>query len=492
MTARESKLLVLAAAVALATPAFASQDSELHKASGLDRFHAHQYEAALVEFDAAVSADGSDLDALYYRGVTRGRLHRPGSVEDLQAVLARDPHLDRAALELGVALVDAERDREALAPLEQARRAPDLALQASYYLGIAELRLGMNVAAAEDLRRAAQADDQRLAASYYEGVARARLRHVVTARDRFGYVIATEPQSRLAQEADAYLYDLRPYRLFGSIGLDYDSNVQLAPSNESLKSAVGISDQSDGAIELYFGGAYMPWATDQAQLWLGYEFYQSLYFDLSEFDVQDHRGSVTFTWNAGPVMLGVQGRYDFYLRGPDRFMQEGAIEPWVSIPEEGFGRTDLYLRERWRGFDERPFRGLRDAFNHSPGVRQIVDVPHTNGYVFAGYRFDREDTINGRGDAFSYDGNEVDGGIGWELPVDRITTELSYAYRHENYDPPSDGRDDDDHRVTFWLRVPIDDHFAVRATYLGDFNDSTQAQFEYRRHLGSVALEARF
>ncbi len=483
---------VLLVALASAGPAFGSQDSELQKAAGLVRFHAGEYAEALTEFEGAVSADPSDLDALYYRGVTRGRLHQTaGAIDDLRAVHTARPSLDRAALELGIALVDGERDRDALAPLEQAERNSELATQAAYFLGIARLRLGQNRAAIEEFERAATDNDLRLPARYYEGVARARLQRWVTARDRFEYVISKDPESKFGKEAASFLDDLRPYRIFGSIGFDYDSNVQLAPANESLKSAVGISDQSDGAMELGFGAAYMPWATDEAQLWLGYEFFQSLYFDLSEFDLQDHRANATFTWNSGPVQLGILGQYDFYLRGPDRFLQESVIEPWIAVFEEGLGRTELFLRERWRGFDERPFRGLRDAFNHSPGIRQFINLPGTTGYVFAGYRFDREDTINQRGDAFSYNGNEAEGGVGWTLPAG-IATELSYAYRHESYDEPSDGRDDDDHRVTFWVRKQLTDHFAVRCSYLGDFNDSNKAQFEYDRNLGSVVLEMRY
>ncbi len=487
-----TSILALLVLLVSAGAAPASQDSELHKASGLVRFHAGDHAAALTEFDAAVAADATDLDARYYRGVTRGRLRQTtGAIEDLRAVLAAQPTLDRAALELGIALVDGERDAEAIAPLEQAKRAPELASQAAYFLGIAELRLGQNRAAAAELRRAGESDTLRLSARYYEGVARARLQHWVTARDRFEYVVATDGTSKLGQEATAFLDELRPWHLYGSIGFDYDSNVQLAPSDESLKTAVGISDQGDGALELGFGAAYMPWLTDEAQLWVGYEFFQSLYFDLSEYDLQDHRANVVFTWNTGSVQVGVLGRYDFYLRGPDRFLQEGVIEPWVTVYEEGLGRTELFLRERWRGFDERPYRGLRDAFNHSPGFRQFVDLPGTGGYVFAGYRFDRENSIEQRGDAYSYDGHEAEGGIGWTLPA-AITTQLSYAFRYEDYDAASDGRRDDDHRVTFWVRKHVSDHLAVRWSYLGDFNDSRKAQFDYERHLGSVAMEVRF
>ena len=166
------------------------------------RFHAGEHAEALTEFEAAVSADPSDLDALYYRGVTRGRLHQTaGAIDDLRAVHTARPSLDRAALELGIALVDGERDRDALAPLEQAQRNSELATQAAYFLGIARLRLGQNRAAMEEFERAATDNDLRLPARYYEGVARARLQRWVTARERFEYVISKDPESKFGKEA---------------------------------------------------------------------------------------------------------------------------------------------------------------------------------------------------------------------------------------------------------------------------------------------------
>jgi tetratricopeptide (TPR) repeat protein len=489
----------------LASAALASEQSERLNTRGVVEFHAARYAEALRLFDQAVQADPDDPYGRYYRGMTRGRLgDYAAAVEDLRAALAKKPDLEQAPLELGVALVQTGAYRDAIPWLEQAQKSADIAAQASLFVGIAHLRLGETAAARPALTRAAVADSSlEVPARYYQGVADYLDGQLAAAEAHFSYVASANPSSDMGREAVAFLSQIhaggprRRYYLYGVAGFEYDSNVVLAPSNEAIKSSLGISKQSDGRAVLEAGGTYAPWRSEHTALTLGYDFYQSLHFELDRFNLQDHRPSAQFVVNAGRYQFGILGRYDFYLLRTDSFLQEGTALPWVTVSAGSAGRTEIFFRLRRRDFLKAPFSGLLDSFNYSPGVRQYLYLGAPERYLVLGYRFDREDPINQRGDQFAYDGNEVNGGIGWTFPA-RLSVEAEYAYRHEGYAEASaqpvgsDRRRDDDHQVIVALHEDLSDRVRVTGAYLATFDSSNQALFDYNRHVGSVTLEVRY
>jgi len=482
--------------------AVASEESELLYSQGLLEFHAGRYEKALELFDGAVKADETDAYALYYKGVTEEALGNfEAAAADLRAALDVKPDLDQAALELGFALGKSGKFGEAIPWLEQAQRSPTVDAEASLHLGIAQLRLGKVDEARRNLERAAQKDRElALPARYYQGVAAYQARDLPAAEQHFNYVSGVSPDSEMGREAQAFLKKIaegaaapvtKRFQLHGAVAFEYDSNVVLAPSDEALKDLQGISDQSDGRVTLAAGAMGIPWRGDRAQLALGYDFFQSLHFDLTEFNLQDHRLPVLLTAATGPVKVGVLGQYDYYLLETHSFLQQILAEPWVTIPEGDFGRTDIYYRFRWRDF--RGTYDIRNALNYAPGVRQFFFLGSPQRYVSLGYRYDKEDPRRDRPEnqAFAYDGNQVDVGAGIILPCE-VGLEFNYAYRYEDYAAESDGRRDNEHRVVFVARRWLNDYVGVSAGYFGTINDSNKDDFNYDRHIGSIALELRY
>jgi Tfp pilus assembly protein PilF len=490
-TMRVPILFALVLFLAGATHAGASERLELLISRGLLEHHDGHYDRALAAFDEAVQVSPSDPYARYYRGVTYGRLGElDRSITDLQVALALRPDFPEAALELGAALVKRE-SYEGRPRLEQARRDPALDARASFFLGVAELHAGQTAAARRDFERAAASGQVDPAAVYYGGLVEFRDRQWRPAEERFERVQTTSPDTEMGREAGRFLKRLRPYRLYGSVALEYDSNVALAPSNDVVKSAVGVSDQSDGRVTLVAGGTYVPWRNDRGSLTLGYEFSQTLQFELNEFNLQDHRPSAELSWDFGPVQVGVLGTYDYYFLQTDSFLQEGAGFPWLVIPEDRIGRAEVFFRARYQDFLKRPFQDVRNSLNYSPGFRQFFYLDAPEDYVFIGYRFDREDALESVGDPFAYNGNEVEAGIGWQLPQD-VGIEASFAYRNEDYDSASDGRGDNEYLAIVAVRKQLTEHLRVSGVYYGDYNDSNKPVFQYNRSVGSLMLEVRF
>jgi tetratricopeptide (TPR) repeat protein len=500
--------------LAFALPARASDDSERLYSRGLVELHAGHDEAALQAFDAAVAADPADPYAFYYRGVTRARRHDyQGAVADLGRALELRPDLTRAELDLGVALYQQGDYRTALSHLERAAGVADLAADASLFAGLCHLRLGELDAARTGFARAAESNPQLLTSSqYYQGVIAYQQRHWDEAQQYFDAVIAANPESEAAHEAKLFLAQLqrggeRRLRAYGSAGFQYDSNVVLAGDAN-----LGISRKDDGRAVLSAGVQYDALRAGAVKLIVGYEFFQSLHFNLTDFDLQNHRVEAQLVSARGDLHFGLLGRYDYYARGRDNFsnfLQEATVLPWVTW-EEDFGRTEVYYRLRVRDFLDSDFRD-RDSVNQAPGVRQVVYLGSPDRYAWVGYQFDREDP-NRNIDAaarFAYDGQEVNTGLGWLLPSG-IRLETGYAYRYERFprnslaansaydgDPnrtfnTDEGRLDKVNQVVATLRVPVTSYLQVVAGYFGDFNKSNDSQFDYDRHIASLSVEVSY
>ena len=494
----------------------ASEQSERFTALGLVEFHADKFPEALDHFERAVAADPDDVFARYYRGVTRGRRGDfAGAADDLRIVVAKRPDLVQANLELGVALVESGHYEEALPWLTRARWwDPEADAQASMFLGLAQLRLGRREEARENFQRAA-AKDPSLAqpARYYEGVIDYEEGNWWGAQQRFTAVANAMPGTAMGGEAGAFLAKIhqseRPtYEAYGALAFQYDSNVVIAPSNDVIKESFGVTRQSDGDVAINLGGTYAPWRTDHLELRLGYDFYQSLYFDLTQFDLQDHGPSVQLSGDVGRVHYGLLGRYDYYLLESTSFLQQLTAFPWVTILDGEIGRTEVYYRMRRRDFKETAF-WPSDGFNHAVGARQFFYLDSADRYLWVGYQFDSQvQVVSGKLDpdritfakGLGYNGNEANAGVGWLFPRD-VSAEVSYAYRHEQYAeesaqtdfiPSGDRRVDREHLVTAALRKELSDSLAVTAAFLADINNSNDPRFEYDRYVGSLGLELRY
>lgn len=486
----------LALICALATPALASVQSEILSTSGQAELQAGHYEAALGYFDRAVAADPADPFAHYYRGVTRGRLgEADGAVADLVVFVTARPNDLQGSLELGIALAQAGRYGEAVDWLARAGTDPSLAPTAAFFIGWAQMRGGHLEAAQTAFARAAEADALRQPAAFYLGVVAYRRRHWQTARGQFEGVARAAAEAPIGREAGRYLRLIpgagTPYEIHGTVGLEYDSNVILAPASAAARRAFGVTQQSDGRASLLAGGTFAPWRGERAELRVGYELFQALYFELTQFDLQNHRPWVRWSAWSDRFEVGVQSRYDYYLLDTSSFLQQVSAVPWLRIFEGEFGHTELYYRLRWRDYLDQAYASL-DALDNAVGVRQVGYLRSPDRYVWLGYRFNDNAADNDLGERFAFDGQQVEVGVGWALPRLDAGVEAGYRYRYEDYAAASDGRVDQESGASVVLSRRLTDWLAVTAAYFGTFNASNQTLFRYDRQIGTVQLEARY
>lgn len=490
-------------------PVTASQHSELLYSQGIVALHENRPEEALALFDQAVAADPADGHAWYYLALAKVRLDRDGeAVADFRRAIELLPNEPAVAYDLGVALAEAGEHAEATGYLRIAAGEAEFRARASMVLGLAELRLG-NLAAAEEAFVQAGTEPALAArASFYRGVTAFRRGAFDAAEAHFEAVTASTTDSGIASESRAYLERLRTgaaardYELHAEAGFQYDSNVCLSPNGGcEFVAEEGTVDEGDGRAVLSAGGRYTLWRSADVALSTGYEFFQSLHFDLGEFDLQDHRPDIQLTWRRGRLRVGVVGRYDFFLRDNDSFLHEINAVPWAAFDHGSYGRTEVHYRMRDREFVEDTF-APRSGFNHAFGVRQVLPIDAASGsHVALGLRYDREDPSSGSADAqrFAYNGFEVNSEGRWLGPRG-MSVVVGYAFRYEDYDDVSadfvadfEARDDFEHLLRVEWEMPIWRFLAVRTGYYGTFNDSSQAEdFDYRRHVVSASVALRY
>lgn len=517
---RRTALLLLLLACAHARPVAASEESQALSARGLIELNAGRNEQALELFDRAVTADPTDAAALYQRGSTRAKLgNYAGAEQDMRAALAVRPDFPEAQLELGIALTEQRKYAEAEPYLVWAQRSPDLDGQASFFLGITQLRLERFADAKASFERA-RAHDPKLdmPARYYEAVIAYRQRDYDTAETEFTAVAEAQPSSTIGRESNDFLVVLRGarprrYSAFGGLALEYDSNVTLAPDTPVQGSITG---ESDGRFVVNVGGRYAPLMIGPATLSLSYEFYQSLQFHLTDFNLEDHRPAVQLMLDFDPVLVGLMGRYDYYLLSTSSFMQEATAYPWVTVQEAGIGRTELYARIQWRDYklhalhDSCPqgttncnidgFTQL-DGFYNYGGVRQVIDLGVPNRQVWFGYQLGFTTPDNLGSDQYEYGSNQLEIALRWPLPF-QVLGETGFRWEHQGYSPASaalsptgEVRRDNDYRAVVSFQRPlteISDHLFVNAAWYGTFNDSNNPLFQYNRQIGSIGTEVRF
>ena len=473
--------------------------AELHSGGSADQ--------ARARFEAAVVADPDDSFARYYLAASLAEAgESEAAVEHLREALRLRPDFPEASADLGALLVRLDRPAEALPWLELASTRGDLRGRAQLMIGVVQLRLGDMDAAVESLRAAAIGDPGvAVDARFYEGVAERRRGRDEVAREHFEWVVRAAPSSPFGVEAQRFLslgggFRERPWVVYVSMGFDYDSNVTLETDEQESRADQTLPDPEDGSFHLRAGGRYRLWGNDDTALTFGYEFFQRLYFDLNEYNLQGHRPGLRLTHRMDDFRFGLSVDYDYFLIEEFSYLQRVTGVPWAAYHLGDWGRSELSYRVRWNGFFRRPPGGgaltdpdgeladdVLDSVTHRPILRQYFYVDGPGRYLSIAYLFEYRDPVDGGDARFEYESHGVEVGVGWLLPW-RVSTRATYTYRYEDYDV--DGRRDEPHEFVVGFRRPITSNLSALAAYRGTIQESNQ--FDYDRHIASLAFEFVF
>ncbi|HUI26061.1 MAG TPA: tetratricopeptide repeat protein [Candidatus Kryptonia bacterium] len=504
---------VLICTLTVPSVAWASARSQALYARGLVPFHNGRWDDAYRLFDQAVKADAKDAVALYYRGLTAARRGQPNlAIPDLEQAAQLRPQLPHLALDLGVAYFDAGQYATAIPWLERARETAADRFPAAFFLGLTHYRLNDFAKAGPYLAEAEKDPELRTVAHYYAGLVLLRQGRESEGRTELSQASQGRPDSETTRAAQGYLSGAaavqRPpappgtpyakrWSVYGDVKFEYDSNVAIAPDNSGLRQSLGIAGAGDGRAVIGFGGAYKFLDSDVGHLTGSYDFYQSMHFQLHQFDLQGHRVQLEGARDVGPVQLGLGGTYDFYALNYQSFFQDVLVTPWVALPEGEATTTQAYYTFRGRDFFRNPFDPARDSHDNAGGIRQYGLLGSADRVFSVGYQFDADDPISQSGDDFQYKGNQFDFDV--QMPIANLARgEFSYLFRLEDYQFPNSRtsftkrRHDNEHQIIVACARDLTDYLELNLAFLADLNNSNIPDFEYNREIISIGIRAHY
>jgi tetratricopeptide (TPR) repeat protein len=495
--------------VATTAPGLANTRSQQLVAKALVPVQAQRWQEARQILDDALAADPDDAIAAYYRGLAAARLgDRTAAIADVERALALDPSLTPALLDLGILYFDGGQYTEAQQWLERAYQQPDTRFSAALYLGVTHLRLGDPAAAVPYLRDAGKDPTLRQTAQYYEAVALLRDGQQGDGRVLLEQVQTGPAEAQTTQIAKAFIagggtaaaaVEEKPWRVHANAGFGYDSNNGLIPSSSAAQVGLDTEGESDGFFRIGAGGGYRLADDDLGSADLGYDFYQSVHFETSRFDLQSQRVGLTL---ATPVrdalwQAGIAGVYDFYLLDYQSFYQAGRGTPFVNLFEGDVGATQAYYTFAGQDFFHGPFEPFRDAYINRVGVRQSFLLGAVDRFVTVGYTWDNFDPASRDGTDFAYTDHMVDIGLDFGI-LDVAQCQLAYLLDFQSYDYPNSRTDftkrrhDVQNQFVVHVSHAFTDMIAVDLAYLGVLNHSNISDFEYDRNIIQANVWVRF
>ncbi len=428
----------LAIAFWLSAASAGAEAPPLEETGAGQAFKAHQYEAALVEFQKLAADDPNNALVQRYLALTLDRLGRyREAIEAFQRALVLAP--DNAATH--------------------------------YHLGTTYYKAGAPDLADASLRRALRLGPDTL----YAGLARR-------------YLDAIAQQRLQRQRAGAP----PPVGFSLTVGVQQDSNIPAAPADRSLfdgsRSGLRVFEQL--AAEYRFL---------RAPGWLGSidaSSYQSEYpgggfqpFQLSTYGVG---GTLQRTTALGglPVTSSLRYEHIWALLDGDQFSRSHVVTMGSQIGLTANSATHLYYRYARDDFEEggvQPDFSSRDGNAHTFGLAQIWYFAGRRGLLRLGYEFQHNDT---EGRNFDMDGHKVR--LGAAIPLWwGIQADFGVAYAHERY-PDVQGifgkRETDRWTAEAGLSRWLSRHLRVNLNYAYIDEDSNYAILSYRRSVTGVSL----
>ena len=390
---------------------------------------------------------------------------------------------------------------EAVRLLEQAVVADPDDAGAHSALGSAQLSLGHPDAAAEAFQRALALDPTLPAAQ----IGLARTRGDSEAGFSREQSRTTGELGRLSSVRNAG--EEKPWSLSLTTGFQYDSNVTVTPNGPS---GTGTGKQDDGAWVAGVTARYDLIQRPDFLLRFEYDFYQTLHFDISDFDFRSQQPRLTASYGLTPSLwVGTQGGYNYYSLGPRTYQGEPYVLPFVSYLEGTWGLTQLLYRWGEDTYFSTPFNGVRDGPNQSVNLGQTFYLSDDR-YVTVGYQWNNENpkastctqsppvgNCAAFGNDWEFSSNQGYVGVGSPLVLGAYL-DLLYLFRSDDYRWRNSyanytkRRQDYGNYLYTAITRPITEHVAVALTYYGTFNGSNIGLFEYNRNVVGAMLQLTY
>jgi tetratricopeptide (TPR) repeat protein len=493
-------------------PTQAAETAEIAYDKGVLAYSNREYIEALDYLEQAAALEPDNPDVQFYLGLTLTRL---GEFDKAIAALEKSQRLDASKqyvhYHLGLAYFHAGRYTEALPQFEAASQFDAQKAPTFFYLGQTLYELKRYNEAIPHFERAMQLDPSLTpSVQYYRGLALYATERDVQAQEAFEAVLQAGPDAPLARQSQRYLEALaqrasarRLVQLQGTVSFEYDDNVIVEPND------VPLGKHADGRVVFNVIGRLLPVRTPLLNLGIEYAFFQSLHFDLHDFDVQSHTGGLFATYKLEGVTLYAAANYNYTLLDDTKFSEAVTLQPSAVITESDTLFTVASVRYRLSNYfddvppgEENDVRE-RDGWAVRAGFYQYLLFNKQRSSLRASYHYE-----GSRNEGTDWEYNSHEFGVAlqtafwWDMTLTVEGTYTHFGYLHINSfaaDPlgdltPADTQTRKDNRFigVVALTRPLGRFLTLTASYVHTSNLSNLDFFDYHRNIWSLALTGRY
>lgn len=398
----------------------------------------------------------------------------------------------------GIALAKAGNYSKAIPLLRKAlETSPDDA-EANYYLGLALNRTTPDKEAESYLKHSLIENPENPGLNYELGTHYFNKDIHAEAADYFEQVIQIAPNSELAIKAAEYLRKIdekkqvKPWELSVFAGAQYDTNVML--NGRGMPLPTGYSGKSDWSALVNLKGTYSPIKSEEADISIGYSFYQNLHASLTDFDIMQNVIDLTAVHTVNSN-VSIKGAYSFehLLLNGKAYDFAHSIAPSLQIKSDlGSTTADCRIRRTYyQDSDKFPTNSDRNGNNYLFGLTHILQFSDSTA-AWALYTHDIELT---KKKEWNYDGDHLLLGVRTMLPFSIVGDIAGDVYRkdYRGFDTLYGAtRHDTQYTVSLSLVKNFTERHSISLSESLSRNNSNIPEFEYDRSITSLLFNAKF
>ena len=435
-------------------------------------------------------------EAHYYLGLAAARDGRPkraiAAYLEAQAIEPDFPSLDTS---LGIAYYQADELEPARSHLERALERDSQDTATRFFLGLTAQRDGRYRDAIEYFETVAAHDPELSALAWYNvGRCQTKLGDGEAARLALERAVELDAEGETGDAArsllaslDRELAEAKPWRLAAGLGFEYDDNLTVTEAD--ITSDVG---DTAGVFDISAGLRSPAWKGVEFEL--SYDFYQSIYANEKEFNLQLHSPRLWVSKEFRVVDSGASYGYTHTSLGGDAFFDLHDFVLYAGRSLTSWWYAQLTYNLQGYSFADAVDQG-RNAARNALVVDQIFSSSKLRGSALLSWRFEDQAA---RGDEFDYLGNYVGARLRAPLEIGprEIRLGLDYGYVVKSYSnvTPSIGEKRKDRRHTFGFSViaPLIRHLDAVLEYDFIHSKSNLPSQDYNENIVSLRAQASF
>jgi tetratricopeptide (TPR) repeat protein len=499
----------------LAEPAGAQPtEADVFVAEGILALEDKKYEEALQHLRRALEREPDHVEALYYSGVALIGLGKPAeAVQFLEQARQKSPEEASINFQLGLVYFALE-DFARAQPLLEEVFARDPGLDAlGYYVGYLRYRRGDHQGALRAFR-AGRTTDPNIAqlTRFYAGLALNALGLPGQAAAEVEHALRLQPASPLTGPAERLRESFtqsrsreRRWHLDVRLGFYYDDNASARPDSRGDDATVELLREGNHATfgESLFARLDYDWW--KSGPWLGtagYSFFMTYNNDLPEFNVMDHLGTLSLSYQAllanMPLQTGFQYAFEYLMLDEAPLLQRNALSVFATLVEGAGHLTNAIFKVEFKEYrEDGPVDSdeIQDGINYMIGLLHLFRFREDRHFIKLGYQFDIDDT---QGANLAYRGHRFLAGAQYTLPWFGIRLIYDFYLHYRQYDnkhtlfpdddPGTQRRRDSEYSNVFRVEVPLPQNLTLGLDYQGTIQDSNQPPFAYHRNIYTVWL----